>query len=704
MLTLSWRLLRGGGRQGMLGTWLTFGAVAISTALLLFAVSANFAFDARADRGAWRNPVAAGSGAVAIEAQRYDFVRDRQITVIDLAAAAPGPDPASGSASGKPAASTPGSASQKPVLSTSGSASQKPAASVPGSASGMTTASAFTPLSASASLPAPPGLPRFPAPGEVWLSPALAALVKELPRDQLGGRYPKVAGQIGDEGLVHPDELVAVIGHRPGDAAMTAPRSEDWIVGTPPTKIASFAGTESEDAEAYKILALIATVLMIVPLLVFGGAAARLTVARRDQRLASLRLIGATPGQVATMTVAEAVIVALAGALTGAILYGVAVPLLSRIQIGGGVWYLSDLWPSPLVLAATLVAVPLLVGLSAVAGLRRVVVSPLGVAKRETPPGLRFLRVVALIAVLAAVPMLSTNTSVGVIAVVIGLAFLCINLAGPWVVALIGRITAGSARRPARLLAGRRLVDDPRSAWRTVSGVALTGFVAGFLGLLSPSAFSSDPGPAQLRVVVTSGPVGEAVKKAEDRLSKAGVAATVKAEKKMVVAALGSTADAAVIDRARTALDGLSPGRTPTTESDDQRFGTQMLADVGAGTVVVLSVSFLVAIASSGITAASSVLDRRQTYALLRLAGTPLSVLDKARRAETLIPLTVMGGGAIAVGAFCAMPFMLGSVSVNGLITLVVCVVLGFAGVMGAGALSRPLLRSVTADPAPRPD
>jgi hypothetical protein len=47
---------------------------------------------------------------------------------------------------------------------------------------------------------------------------------------------------------------------------------------------------------------------------------------------------------------------------------------------------------------------------------------------------------------------------------------------------------------------------------------------------------------------------------------------------------------------------------------------------------------------------------------------------------------------------------MIGGVSVAGVVTLTVCVVLGFAGVIGAGALSRPLLRSVTADPAPRPD
>ncbi|MDR8412092.1 ABC transporter permease [Nonomuraea sp. 3-1Str] len=661
---LTWRLLKGGGRRGMLGTWLTLGAVAVSTALLLFAVTVDFAFADRADRGAWRNPVAAGSRpAVAVEASRHDYVRGREITVVDLAAL-PGKSP-------------------------------EP----------------------------PPGLPRLPAPGEVWLSPALAELADRLPPAELAARYPERAGVLGDEALVHPDELIVVAGRAPDAPELTAARSSDWIVGSPPVKVASLAGEPTEDAEGYQMLALIASVLMVVPLLVFGGAAARLTVARRDQRLAALRLVGATPGQVVAMTVTEAVIVAFAGALAGAAAYGLAVPLLSRVEIDGGPWFVSDLWPSPLVMIGAVVAVPLLTGLSAVVGLRRVVVSPLGVAKRETPPGMRFVRMLALVAALAAVPVLSRGTSAGVIAVVIGLAFLSLNLAGPWVVGLIGRITAASARRPARLLAGRRLVDDPRAAWRTVSGVALTGFVAGFLGLLSPGTLVGAQDTGHLRVTAPAGQAAAVAQQSRDRLKQAGVAATVTTRKDVVVIALKDAtritgedarrkkpdeavtqADPAVLDRARTALTGLVPGRAPTTQADDESFGSRLLGDVATGTVVVLSVSFLVAIASAGITAASSVLDRRQTYALLRLAGTPLEVLDRARRAETLIPLAVMGGGAILVGAFCGIPFMITDPNLSGLVTLLVCVAAGFAGVVGAGALSRPLLRSVTADPAPRPD
>ncbi|MET7738225.1 ABC transporter permease, partial [Streptomyces sp. NPDC005402] len=52
-------------------------------------------------------------------------------------------------------------------------------------------------------------------------------------------------------------------------------------------------------------------------------------------------------------------------------------------------------------------------------------------------------------------------------------------------------------------------------------------------------------------------------------------------------------------------------------------------------------------------TAAASVLDRRRTYALLHLAGTPLQVLDSARNQETLIPVTVLAGGAAAAGLLC---------------------------------------------------
>ncbi|MGW3767311.1 FtsX-like permease family protein [Actinomadura verrucosospora] len=659
---LSWRLLRGGGRNDMLGSLLTLAAVAVSTGLLLFAVGADHAFLQRAHADAWRHPGRPAANPSMIEALSTDYVRGRPITVVDLAA-------------------------------------------LEGDA------------------PVPPGMPRFPEPGEVWTSPALARLMRDLPADRLAQRFPSRAGTLGRDALVHPGELVAVVGRAPDDPAMTARRGAADHLGTTggPSRVDRFATGASWSAGVYLLLAGLASVLMVVPLLVFGGAAARLTVARRDGRLAALRLVGATPGQVVAITVTEAVLTAAAGAAAGLVLYAAAVPPLTRVTIAGGGWFAGELWPSPPVLVGLLLAVPVLVGASAVAGLRRVVVSPLGVARRETPPGMRAVRIVALLAVVTAFGAVGGGlvdmgrAGVIVLMVFLVLAFLAINFAGPWVVAIIGRVAVGTARGPARLLAGRRLVDDPRSAWRTVAGVALTGFVAGFLALLNAHPSAGEPRD-ELRLVVPYERSAAVADRAEGRL--AGLDAGVSVRRigtGNVPPAPGARAAAtgvvtvtvrggpAAVDRARTALTGLVPGRVATTPADDEVTGDFLVADLRTGALVVLAVSFLVGITSAGITGASAVLDRRRTYAMLRLAGTPLSVLDRARRQETLIPLAVMGGGSLLTGILFGLPFAQGA-GLSGLAGLAGFVVLGFGGVLGASALSRPLLRSVTAGPSPRPD
>lgn len=86
--------------------------------------------------------------------------------------------------------------------------------------------------------------------------------------------------------------------------------------------------------------------------------------------------------------------------------------------------------------------------------------------------------------------------------------------------------------------------------------------------------------------------------------------------------------------------------------------------------------------------------------ALLHLAGTPLRVLDAARNRETLIPVTVLAGGAVATGLLCGGSMMLAggdsSFDARGLTVLAVCCAAGAGGILAAGGLSRPLLRSVT--------
>ncbi len=115
---------------------------------------------------------------------------------------------------------------------------------------------------------------------------------------------------------------------------------------------------------------------------------------------------------------------------------------------------------------------------------------------------------------------------------------------------------------------------------------------------------------------------------------------------------------------------------------------------------MVLVGTFLLAATSAGTAAAARVLDQRRTLRLLRLTGTPLTVLDAARRAETVWPLVVNGGIALALGLLCASPFAAewAMLAPGPLLLLGGVLVAGVALVLGASAASRPLLRAVTTE------
>ncbi|MET7694040.1 FtsX-like permease family protein [Streptomyces sp. NPDC005483] len=470
--TLTWRLTRAGGRTGLLATGLAVAAAAISTALLLVCVAANLGFQQRADRTDWRNPVKSAV-PVAVEAVGTTFTGGTPVTVVDVAR-------------------------------------------LPGKQA-----------------PAPPGMSRFPKPGEVWVSPALAGLLDHLPAD----RHPVTGtpeGTLGRAALTHPGELVAVVGHQPTDAAVTTAREDDprrpGDIITP-TRIADFTGRPVMYGIGgqYVDLAKIATILVVIPLLVLGASSARLSVSRRDQRLAALRLIGATPGRVAAMTAAEAALTGTAGALLGAAGYALLLPAAAQISVAGGSWYLADLWVGLPVLLAVPAGVVAMVVVSALLGLRQVVVGPLGVARRSQPPRMSFLRALAFVAVIIGYSWFTRNKKSEVDGVLLFFAavFLALSVIGPWVVGVLGRIISAKARTPATLLAGRRLLDDPKSGWRTVSGLTLAGFVAGFFALFSVSGTSPWGSPDTLAVAVPKSRSAVVQQEARHRLEHAGITATV---------------------------------------------------------------------------------------------------------------------------------------------------------------------------------
>jgi len=250
----------------------------------------------------------------------------------------------------------------------------------------------------------------------------------------------------------------------------------------------------------YVLLAQIATIILIIPVITLGGSAARLAISRRDDRLAALRLAGATSGQVGIIAIADAAAQALAGAIIGIGLYLAALPGVAMINFQGRPFRWSELLVSPGLLAVTVGGVVLLATASAALTLARIAISPLGVARRTSPKSVSAIRVVIAIVVLVAwVPVTKLlGSSAGLIAgmIVFGLCFAVLNLIGPFVLGLIGRLGVRRANSVPKLLAARRLTDDPRAAWRPVAGVTLATFITGVLSIGPAIASQTSQSPS----------------------------------------------------------------------------------------------------------------------------------------------------------------------------------------------------------------
>lgn len=319
-------------------------------------------------------------------------------------------------------------------------------------------------------VPVTAGIPFVPGPGEVLLSPALARL-------DTGDRFSrKVIGTIGDEALKYPDELVAIIGHEPGT-----------LYGCYRPDLLGPGEVDTGDGVFY-LLTRVGLVVLVVPCLLLVASAARLTAARRERGLAALRMAGATPGQVLAMAATETAVAAVAGSALGV---PASIPLrhlTARIPWDGGTWLPDDFTASPAVVVLVAVLAPVLVVAAAVLGLRRVVTQPLGAAQRHRIRGPSSWRL-GLVVGAGVLFVIGVGRDGGKMTVLIGLAAVTavLVLAGPLVLAVVGRFLIESWRKPSTLLAGRRLSDDPRAVFRGAAGIVLAVFTASMALVLFPS-------------------------------------------------------------------------------------------------------------------------------------------------------------------------------------------------------------------------
>lgn len=265
----------------------------------------------------------------------------------------------------------------------------------------------------------------------------------------------------------------------------------------------------SQNAQSYVMFAYIAGALLLVPLLTMGGAAARLVVARRDERLARLRLVGATTSQITALSALDAAGQAVVGTVVGIGGYFALIPLIGLVPFEGAGFTFAELWVGVALLLGIAAGVVVVGVLSALLGLQRVVVSPLGVASRQSSPALKAIRLVsvavALVVMIAATKTQAASIMFIVVALVIGIGTL--NIVGPFIMGVVGQFVASGAKTAPTLLAARRIIDDPKTAWRSVGGVALATFIAGLTAIMAlfSSGSTSNPEDAAFLTDVSTG-------------------------------------------------------------------------------------------------------------------------------------------------------------------------------------------------------
>ncbi|WP_410809054.1 FtsX-like permease family protein [Micromonospora sp. 067-2] len=341
--------------------------------------------------------------------------------------------------------------------------------------------------------PTPVGIPSTPRPGEYYASPALRELVAAHPADHLGDRYPgRDLGTVDPAGLTSPDTLLAIVGGTPDQVGELPNARQVTSVGDTPAL---------PETTVDLILGVIAGGLLF-PVLIFIGTATRLSAARREQRFAAMRLVGATPKQISVVAAVEATAAAVAGTVVGFGLFYAFRGSLAGIPFTGMPFFPNDMSLGPLDALLVGLGVPAGAAVAAQVSLRRVRISPLGVTRRVTPRAPRAYRLIPIVlgvAVLIFALGFRPETSDGQTALFLPALLLVMAglvLAGPWLTMVGARMMARYASRPATLIAARRLADNPKAGFRAISGIMLALFVTSVaVGVITTIVANRGPAP-----------------------------------------------------------------------------------------------------------------------------------------------------------------------------------------------------------------
>ncbi|MEU1530753.1 ABC transporter permease [Streptomyces fagopyri] len=359
--------------------------------------------------------------------------------------------------------------------------------------------------------PLPPGLSRFPAPGEMVVSPALKKLLASGDGKLLRERLPdRITGTITEDGLIGSAELAF---YR-GGSGLAA-----HLDGPGVTRIDRFGEPEQSEPmdPVLLMLVLVVFVVLLMPVGVFIAAAVRFGGERRDRRLAALRLVGSDSRMTRRIAAGEALSGAVLGLVFGTVFFLIGRSLAGSAEVLDISVFPSYLNPAPALVALVAVAVPAAAVLVTLFALRGVVIEPLGVVRTARPARRRlwWRLLLPLCGVAMLYPMVGkghSNGNFNQYLVTGGVVLLLVGVTAllPWIVeAVVARLGSGSV---AWQLAVRRLQLSSGTAARMVNGIAVAVAGAIALQLLFAGVQSSytkethkDVSRAQMQVRVPSG-------------------------------------------------------------------------------------------------------------------------------------------------------------------------------------------------------
>ena len=337
--------------------------------------------------------------------------------------------------------------------------------------------------------PLAPGLSRYPRPGELIVSPALAVVLRGPHAAELAHRLPgKVVGTIGKAGLAGPDELYAYVG--------TATVTEDFF------PVSSFGAdlTRIKTPVQLRLAADLGALGLLLPVLVLVATGTRLSAAARDRRFSALRLVGASPRQATLLAAADGLVAGGIGVVLGLLAFLLLRPVAcSLLPYPEGV-FATDLVPPTSLVVTVLLGVPLLAVATGLLALRRVVTSPLGVRRQARVGNAGWWRLVPVLAGLGLLLVMrhqaqgpTRSISGPLLLTGGGLTLVGLAVAAP----AVSRLSARLLLRVPGLgssLAARRIDADPGASARVVTGMVLVVFVTGWLLAFLPVLKLNDAG------------------------------------------------------------------------------------------------------------------------------------------------------------------------------------------------------------------